>query len=62
MISERRSRGEDKRPEKRIEGSGSAAESEEGDWEAAVIGGFEGEAVVGGAEDISGEEEDRSKA
>lgn len=57
-ISVRRSKGEERREEKRIEGSGSAAGSV---GEDAVIGGFEGEAVVGGAEDISGEEEERSK-
>jgi len=57
-ISERRSRGEERREEKRIAGPESAAESEDvdtGGWE-------EGEAVVGGLLVIVGEEDSRREA
>lgn len=52
-ISDRRSKGEESREEKRMLGSGSGVE---------VMGGFEGDAVVGGALDMgegeAGEDED----
>lgn len=55
-ISERRSRGEERREEKRIEGPRSSAGVEE-------IGGVEDEeAVVGGLEAMVGEDDSRREA
>lgn len=42
-----------------MEASGSEEVSGEGEG---FVGGFEGDAVVGGAEDVSGEEDERSMA
>jgi len=54
-ISERRSKGEESREEKRMRGPGSSSSVEMG-------GVVEGEAVVGGADVMFGEEDSRREA